>query len=80
MVLRAAVEPMLISAMITRTESEKRMLFIGTGVPITAIWAGVSSEWVDVGLNSVPYGTKARMVGLGRGLVPRPGGKRRRGR
>jgi hypothetical protein len=37
MVLRAAVEPMLIRAMITKTEREKRMLLIGTGVPMTAI-------------------------------------------
>ena len=44
MVLRAAVEPMLINAIMTRTEREKRMLLIGTGVPMTAIWAGVSSE------------------------------------
>lgn len=42
MVLSAAVEPMLIKAMITRMESENRMLLMGTGVPMTATLENVS--------------------------------------
>ena len=38
MVFRAALEPMLISAMMIVMEREKRMLLIGTGVPITATY------------------------------------------
>lgn len=38
MVLRAAVEPMLMRAMMMRMESEKRILLIGTGVPMTATY------------------------------------------
>lgn len=37
MVLSAAVEPMLINAMMTKTEREKKILLMGTGVPMTAI-------------------------------------------
>lgn len=36
MVLRAAVEPMLMRAMMTRMDRENRMEFMGTGVPMTA--------------------------------------------
>jgi hypothetical protein len=40
--------------MITSTEREKRMLLMGTGVPITAIWGGVSSGG-EVGWDQVTY-------------------------
>lgn len=42
MVFKAALEPMLISAMMTVMEREKRMLLIGTGVPTTATCLEVS--------------------------------------
>jgi hypothetical protein len=79
MVLRAAVEPMLINAIMTRTEREKRMLLMGTGVPMTAIWRDVSSTTKSRREpHNLPCGTRAKRVGLGLGLVPRPGEKRRR--
>lgn len=42
--LSAAVEAILMSAIRIRTEREKRMLLIGTGVPMTAIYAIVSKK------------------------------------
>lgn len=44
MVFRAALEPMLINAMMTVMEREKRMLLTGTGVPITATCLDVSGD------------------------------------
>lgn len=77
MVLSAAVEPILISAMRIRTESEKRMLLIGTGVPMTAIYANVSKRKSVQATHNIPCGTMVRMVGLGLDSAPRPGEKQR---
>lgn len=67
MVLRAAEEPMLIKAMMTRIEREKRMEFIGMGVPRVTTCGDVVSVVQGHAVSFVgdrPCGTTKRMEGL----------------
>ena len=67
MVFRAALEPILINAMMIVIEREKRMLLMGTGVPITATRSNVSENQASFHAHVVPCGTMMRKARLGLG-------------
>lgn len=67
MVFRAALEPMLINAMMIVMEREKRMLLMGTGVPITATCLNVSEENTMNDAGIIPCETRMRKARLGLG-------------
>lgn len=67
MVFRAALEPMLIIAMMIVMETEKRILLMGTGVPITVTLINVSGGNANVHAQTLPCGTMMRKARLGLG-------------
>lgn len=65
MVFRAALEPMLISAMMIVMEREKRMLLMGDGSSDYSDLFGVSKDKIIDHSHILPCGTTMRMAKLG---------------